>query len=344
MMLDWVTAKIPFRAVGRLCDGQVMSFDRNGELKYSIDQRMPVVGSYDERIHIRTADVDMDGDTRLIEFSGNPVKFLQGHNVWGSSDLLSVMLEAMHAVSKLLHCIQPRDVVEQWQRGGYQLSRVDLNEMYHFRDRAEVLAWLYAASQTSRTRSQGAISKGSTVYWNKTSKRWSAKAYSKGQELALLRNKSHQLPKSLIDFADTALRIELTLKSRELDEAGLKYAANWRTIEELDLYTHYIGRIQMTEQKTTGELFFQIKSRTVAATYQMWLEGHDLRQILPKPTFYRHRAQLLKHEIDISIARVREEAKPSNVVPLKRVIEMKPAAIPDWAYGTELYFEPRKSS
>jgi II/X family phage/plasmid replication protein len=344
MMLDWVTAKIPFMASGRLCDGHVMSFDRNGELKYSIDQRMPVVGSHDEKIHIRTVDVDFSGNTCLIEFSGNPIKFLQGHNVWGSSDLLAVVLEAMHAVSKVLCRIQPRNIVEQWERGDYQLSRVDLNEMYHFRDRAEVLAWLYGAGQTSRTRSQGAISKGSTVYWNKTSKRWSVKAYSKGQELALLRNKSCLLPKSLIDFADAALRIELTLKSRELDELGLKCAANWRTIEELDLYTDYIGRIQMTEQKTTGEIFFQVKNRAVAATYQMWLDGHDLRQILPHNTFYRHRRELLKHEVDIAVACVRGEVKPSNVVPLKRVIEMKPVTIPDWAYGTDLYFEPRKLS
>ena len=38
MMLDWVTAKLPFWASGHLSDGQIMSFDRNGEVKYSIDQ------------------------------------------------------------------------------------------------------------------------------------------------------------------------------------------------------------------------------------------------------------------------------------------------------------------
>lgn len=341
MMLDWVTAKIPFIAHGRLCDGQVFSVDRDGVVKYCIDQRLPVVGSHDEKIHIRTADVDSDGNTFLIEFSGNPVKFLQGHNVWGSSDLLLIMFEAMQAVSKILCCIQPRHVLEKWRQGLYQLSRVDLNEMYHFRDRAEVLAWLYTANQTSRTRSQGAVSRGSTVYWNKTSKRWSVKAYSKGQELALLRNKSHHFPDSLTDFSDSALRIELTLKSRELDESGLRTAENWRTISVSDLYADYVGRIQMTEQKTTGEIFFQIKTRSVAATYQMWLDGHDLRQILPHNTFYRHRRELLKHEIDISVPCVQQEVKPSNVVPLKRVLEMKPASIPDWAYGTDLYFEPR---
>ncbi|MNF83117.1 Phage X family protein [compost metagenome] len=98
----------------------------------------------------------------------------------------------------------------------------------------------------------------------------------------------------------------------------------------------------MSEQKATGELFTKIESRPVAASYQMWLEGHDLRQILPKNTFYRHRRALLVHEIDISIPHVREEQRPSNVVPLKSVLQMRVAEIPAWAYGTAFLFEPRK--
>lgn len=342
MMIDWVTAKIPFHAPGRLHDGQVMSFDRNGEIKYSVDTRLPVEGSHSEQISVRTAGIDHNGDTCLIEFSGNPSKFLQGHNIFGPSDLLNLVSEAVLMVSDILGLPQPENVREQVQKGFYTLSRVDLNEMYLLRDRAEVLAWLYTAGQTSRTRSQGAITKGTTVYWNKTSKRWSVKAYSKGQELALRRNNEHLLPESLRAYADTALRIELTLKGDELREIGLRTAANWRTIEESDLFHDYVGRIQMSEQKPTGELFLQIKSRPAAATYQMWLEGHDLRQILPRPTFYRHRNLLLPHGIDISIPHVREEQRPSNVVPLKSVLQMRVAEIPDWAHGTPYLFEPRK--
>ena len=342
MMIDWVTAKIPFNAPGRLHDGQVMSFNRDGEVKYLIDQRLPVEGSHSERIHVRTAGLDLNGNTCLIEFSGNPVKFLQGHNLWGSSDLLNLMYESVLKVAELLGLPQPTEVLERLKAGTYTLSRVDLNEMYQFRDRAEVLAWLYTASQTSRTRSQGAVTKGTTVYWNKTSKRWSVKAYAKGQELALLRNKSHLLPESLSTYADAALRIELTLKSDEMRETGLYVAGNWLTIEESDLFHDYVGRIQMSEQKSTGELFLQIKSRPVAASYQMWLEGHDLRQILPNNTFYRHRRALLEHGIDIAIPHVREEQRPSNVVPLKSVLQMRVAQIPSWAYGTDYLFEPRR--
>ena len=35
-------------------------------------------------------------------------------------------------------------------------------------------------------------------------------------------------------------------------------------------------------------------------TYQAWLNGDDLKSVLPRPTFYRYRKQILEYGIDIS--------------------------------------------
>ncbi|WP_239685059.1 phage/plasmid replication protein, II/X family, partial [Ventosimonas gracilis] len=48
---------------------------------------------------------------------------------------------------------------------------------------------------------------------------------------------------------------------------------------------------------------------------------------LSEPTYYRHRALLKEHGIDIAL-RCDRAANTSNVVPLIRVLEAKPAAIP----------------
>ena len=56
--------------------------------------------------------------------------------------------------------------------------------------------------------------------------------------------------------------------------------------------------------------------------------------MLSKPTFYKHRAQLLEHGIDINL--VVEKMDRSNVVPLVRVLEAKPVQIPDWAFDLNL--------
>jgi II/X family phage/plasmid replication protein len=65
-------------------------------------------------------------------------------------------------------------------------------------------------------------------------------------------------------------------------------------------------------------------------SYKNWRDGVDLRQFLNKPTFYRHRKQLLDYGIDISAPHLTPEQ--NNVVPMMRIIEAVPVAIPSWAY------------
>jgi II/X family phage/plasmid replication protein len=345
IMIDWVTAKVPFYYPGLLCDGEILNVTRDGEVQQSIRKRLAVTGSYDASFTIRTSELDDNGDTCLVELSGNPVKFLQGHNLFGSSDLLNLVYETVLRLSDILATPQPENVLEMIRGGLYTLSRIDINRMFTLGNRAEVLAYLYTLSANSRTRNQGPVTKGSTVYFNKTSKRWTIKVYCKAQEVALKRNKKQgtiDLPQDLKDWVEPMLRMELTLKSKELIEHNLHKALNWATIEEHLIFSDYAERIQMSNQKPKDDLFLKIKSRPAAASYQMWLDGHDLRQILPKNTFYRHRRALLEHDIDISIACSAASKNSSNVVPFCKTLELQPATLPHWVSGTDLYFEPRK--
>lgn len=70
--------------------------------------------------------------------------------------------------------------------------------------------------------------------------------------------------------------------------------------------------------------------RVVAGTYLMWRRGFDMSQHLSKSSFYRHRKILLTFDVDISI--IHPYPERNNVVPVQRVIEAVPVAVPDWAY------------
>ncbi|TOH01200.1 hypothetical protein CGI90_25450, partial [Vibrio parahaemolyticus] len=113
----------------------------------------------------------------------------------------------------------------------------------------------------------------------------------------------------------------------------------WFNIDEWELYKEYMGRVEMSSQKPVDDILSKLPKYLVSS-YALWKEGYCLKTTLPKNTFYRHRRELLEFGIDISIPNTQEEK--SNVVPLNRVIEMRPAGIPDWAFGTDLLFEPRK--
>ena len=195
-----------------------------------------------------------------------------------------------------------------------------------------------------RHRGRGQLCKGSTLYFGKSSRRWSLKFYAKGQELDA---KGHELPKSLdlrdklIEYAQPALRSELTLRSMQLKDIDLQLAANWpRNAEGIThLFNGYMKGLHMSDvRRIPAENLDSLPSGCRLA-YQSWLEGHDLKGMLTHRTFYRYRSQMLPFGVDLATVNARENV---NVVPLVRVLEAVPMAIPEWAIETPLYFDPSR--
>lgn len=341
LQIDWITAKIPFFVSGKLNGGNIINTTPDGEIEYTIDKRLPVTGSYDSRLSVRTSEVlPGTNDTYLIELSGNPVKWFQGHNIFGSDDLPNLIYETVLKLSRVLNLPQPEEYLSAIRRGIFTLSRVDITAMYSLQTRSDVYSWLNHAEKTCRTRSGTAMSKGTTVYMNKTSQRWNVVMYSKGQEL-----EKHRLPKeleggSLEGYADNKLRVELRLKQKELSKIGLCTGKPWLSLDVWPLFKDYVGRIDMTAQAIRSSDLFEIPKHA-RMTYELWSLGRDVRQFMGKTKFYKDRKVLLELGIDISVPKPVSDEN-INVVPLKRVLELKPAGIPEWAYGTNLVFEPRK--
>lgn len=340
-MIDWVTIKVPFHHPDVISGGLFISVNPDGSVEYQTPKRLQITGSYTSSMTVRTTNVNRDGQTVEVQLSGNPVKFLQGHNVWGSTDLPNLVAETIIKVSAALGVTQPDHVFSRL--AGSTLSRVDINQMYDLGSRENVLAYLNHLGQNSRTRSQSAVVKGTTVYHNKTSARWSAKFYSKGQEIELPRNNKQgtlELTNSVKSYADPMLRVEITLKANELRDRSLRLLGEWQMIDCEEIFDNYHERITMPDQEIM--LIPENLPSSVRLTYVSWKEGHDLRSLLSRPTYYRHRKQLLEHGIDISLPSGKAQPDQTNVTPFIRTITLKPAAIPHWAYGTDLLFEPRK--
>lgn len=341
MMIDWVTIKVPFCFPEVISGGSFISVNPDGSVEYETPKRLQILGSFLSSMTVRTTKVNADGHTVEVQLSGNPVKFLQGHNVWGSDDLPNLVAETIVKISDALGVTQPDYVFSTLICA--TISKVDINRMFNLGSRENVNAYLNHIGKNSRTRSQSAVVKGETVYHNRTSARWGFKSYSKGQEIALPRNNKQgtlELTDSVKDYADPMLRVELTLKSNELLDRDLRYLGNWQQIDCETIFEEYYERISMPDQEVM--LIPENLPSSVRLTYVSWKEGHDLRTLLSRPTFYRHRKLLLEHGIDISISSGKTQPDQTNVTPFIRTITLTPAVTPDWAYGTSLFFEPRK--
>lgn len=350
-MIDWISAVIPCTHVAPIRDGCFQKIDATGEVMWSSDRRLSIKGSFDSTITLRSA--LWEGDCTHVELSGNLAKFFQGHNLWGTDDAPGLVFEFLFWLATnygltAAPLISPTaDDIAAWKRGDYRFTRLDITESYQLDSRADVLAWLRASDGQARIRNGGkGLLKGSTLYFDQSSRRRTLKIYSKGQEIE--EQPEHQpaladLPHARA-WADNILRAELTLRSMELKRLSLDKAHAWMEedgvpFDPLHLLRQRLGTMTMNATRTLPDDVLATLTTSQRTAYLAWLAGNDLRGILSNGAFYNLRNKLLPHGIDVSICQPKEA---SNVVPLVRVLEAKPAPIPDWAYGTPLYFEPRR--
>ena len=332
-MIDWVSAILPCKHdPSKLISGLVMSFDALGNNEWTVNKTLTVEGSYSSKIQIKSHTENQ------IYISGNPTKFLQGHNLFGSNDLVGLMGKFFDELLKhenLGLCPDPFQIAAI-KNGEYELTRVDVNETWHLNNQKDVLAWIRAVGETAYLRHRGAGQfSGDTAYFGKNSRRWALKCYSKGLEILA---KGHKLSPELaipemLEYAQKALRIEGVTRQLELKRRSLHLACNWDVDTAEELLLEYISKLEMSDVFMLDESVLDTLPPRLRLTYQAWLNGDDLKSVFTHRTFYRVRKEMEKYGIDISTKSPKEK---TNVIPLIRVLEAKPVGIPDWAYEKNL--------
>ena len=315
------------------------SVSPDGVIEWRVEKRQSVVGSYEANFNVKSC------SSTHIFLDGNPAKWLQGHNLFGSDDLIGLVAAVMGRLTKILSLTPTAKDIVAWKIGDYDLKRVDCTAMWDLPRRSDVRAWLRAAEFQSKSRHGRPVTRGSTLYFGQNSRRWSVKFYSKGDELDSIK-KGHKLPIDIANrdnlklWADTKLRGELTLRSLELKDESIDKATAWKIDTPLKLLRDYVESMDMSDQfSLTSESLDEPPGRLVAV-YKLWKDGEDLRGMYSRTTLYRYRSELLKHGIDIAI---RQPVKFENVIPLVRVLRPEAIAqVPDWAIGTSLYYEPKQ--
>ena len=345
-MLDWITARVPCHHLEPIDGGRVLKLSPAGEKVWEVATRLEVEGSHESNLQIRTHGFGPDGEGVILEISGNPTKWLQGHNLFGGFAAPGPLVEAlMCRLCELLPGLQPTaHNYRQWVDGRVELLRVDLTWMLQLDSRASVRAWIRAAERSAylKHRGRGSLTKNGTLYYGKHSRRWALKFYSKGDELEA--GKDHGLSEELerrddlLLYADRALRCEAVLRGMELRRRNLRWGFDWSDTTGAEILNGIVQGLNMSDQVTLPTTALENLPPRLRAFYEAWVNGVDLRGILPKNTFYRYRRQLLPLGVDLAIRQPHEDR--SNVVPLIRVLEAVPVGPPEWAYGTSLLVGP----
>lgn len=349
-MIDWIKAIIPLRHSSSLDGGHVISINPEGVMEWKVNKRKSVPGSFDTNLHIQSdysTRCPETGDYVFVIFDGNPAKFFQGHNLWGSDDLCGLMTETVIRICSLLNLTPSAEDWNQIVNGLYALRRVDSTMMLDIGTNADVEAFLYSAERTAhmRVKGQGIMTKG-TLYFGKHSRRESLKMYNKLNEI---KAKGHELPLQLrtpeiYEWTAGKLRLEATTRSMQLKDIGLRLACNWGFETPHEILNRLLKGLSMSEQHTLTAANLEGLPPRLIGVYHLWKDGHDLRAKYPKESFRRYRKQMQEFGIDIAIKQPLNPMAAPNVIAFRRVLYAEPCEqIPSWAVGTSLEFKPRET-
>lgn len=333
-MIDWLKVRIPIPH-STLDNGRLIRLTPDGEIEWEMGTWGKVQGSHDSSLRIKTYNLDE------LQIDGNFVKFLQGHNVWGTNDLQGLIAELLDYLQPLLGTRFNFNELLSFADASI-LSRIDCTESHVVRSYKEAQSAIRVLEQCGRLRHRGngQMFADSTVYWGKKSRRWALKMYHKGAELRA--HKLHpELPfrRSISLYADKVVRSEFVFRQLELKDTGFDRVSKWDENTVRELHAEYIQRLEISGQVEMTESKIEELPSRLRLAYISWCNGEDMKKVLTKRTFYRYCAELKKLDIDISIPR--KVKKKKAVVDLREVITLEPASVPEWAEGTPAYFEPR---
>lgn len=336
--VDWVTCRLPLSCEHAVSGGRVLKLDQHGAVEWSVDRSLGLEGSHDAHMMVRTR-----GDA--LELSGNPVKWLQGHNLFGSPDLRAMVGLVADDVCTRLGMVPSAEDRARWIAGAVPLQRLDVTRQYRL-PAGTVRQWLSVASNAARAGHQrvtpASVYGGDTLYVGKGSRRVSLKAYDKSKELV-----KRPLPVTIDDvskhrllaYVEDVLRVEVTVRTMFLKDVGKSRVCDWAA-DDLDaLVDDRLSRIAILDNvKMTQDQEVELPAR-LRGVYALWKQGHDLAAVYPRKTFYRHRKALMPYGVDIANVRphvVEAEEEYPLGAPLRSFITGPGLEPPTWAYGTPL--------
>jgi hypothetical protein len=308
-MIDWYTGLLGYSGEG-LRLNTICELSPDGNMIWQTEGKTKARGSFDTSVQIgrKGATAAMLSASRAYGFqcppvclylSGNPSKFLQGHNVFGPpvASLGPVMRAVVRGLPDDLRPVDSfSDLWPSVHRG-----RVDITTSVDLGSHNLVHEWLRTAEVSTRSRHGRPFVSGTTVYWGQHSRRWALKAYCKFCELEVHQPDDKKLYGELREYCQGHLRIELCLRTPELKPRG--------TLSE-ELIWDFMKKIEVGVMKKDVDLKKPNLTLHHQFTLNRWMSGEDVRQSLSRPTFYRHRLVILAElGLDISLTYQKKTAE-----------------------------------
>jgi II/X family phage/plasmid replication protein len=284
----------------------------------------------------------------MIYLSGNFVKFLQGHSLFGTDDVRGLCYGACCRLRELgLVPFTDLDLVEI-RLGKAALTKLDLTRMIRFESQEDVRSFIRhcAASAVTRHKS-GSTYEDGTLYWGKHSRRYGVKLYAKADELKV---RGHGFSPKLGDYrlllelyAQCTARLEYRIYQQELRRRHLDNAKDWSCGMAGEILDTFIDELQVADDMLGHDAVLDAlgSRRALQAAYLAWREGRDVRAMTSRRTFYRWRSELLAAGGPDLLAPYSEAVDLSRRrICVRETLRSEICVVPEWAELFGLLYVP----
>ncbi len=204
-------------------------------------------------------------DKFYIEIKASPAKIMQGHNIFGSSDIYDCCFHLL----ELLYVTNP-EVTERLDSSSWELAQLDLTYSTRAKDNHESNAFIRALQNVSYGQTKSRTGFGGTAYFGKKNSRLKKiKVYTKDDETnerikenslksdGLVRNAV--FTPELLDFTAGLLRWEVSLYHRYFERLGIS-----TRLEDMFKETTFTEKnLEKYWQSATRDLFESLAGQTM---------------------------------------------------------------------------------
>ncbi|WP_322900182.1 phage/plasmid replication protein, II/X family [Acinetobacter sp. WCHA55] len=199
-----------------------------------------IIGSHGNQLKIKSK----NENTVFIE--GNFFKWLYGHNVTGSTDLIKLVTDTVNEllVGNLKGLQPTAEELENLKQGYFKIYRIDLNKAILFDDKKQAQLYLAKIKEHGTYPRRKKETHGNGTYFGLKSTRTTLLYYHKGTEVSTHKKQHKRITAELQAYADCMVRCEVRLYSQHLRDNNLNYGHVWdddlvvKTVDEQHALLH----------------------------------------------------------------------------------------------------------
>ncbi|MFI3222044.1 MAG: phage/plasmid replication protein, II/X family [Methylococcaceae bacterium] len=242
-----------------------MSIDADGDIRSTRHPWESIPSSYDS-MAFKVFDHRWDSlDSFYVEIKASPAKIMQGHNVWGSSDIYDCSIHLM-----ALLCDTYPQLVDKLDSRSWSLSQIDITYSMRAESTHESKCFINALHSVSYGQTKSRTGFDGTAYFGKKNSRLKKiKVYSKLPEVLETVKRNARKPDGeilnevytpdLYQFSSGLVRWEVSLYHRYFERLGI--STNLRDIFQLNTFTP--ESLQNYWKLSTADLFGALKGQTM---------------------------------------------------------------------------------